>query len=370
MGFWSKTTLIVIVSALYLARRGRQVFVKPRYKRIYWFCCLVSLAVLLFVLSIKPGSGIPGAVLTWLGSYSLAIFFYAFLIVLLLEIIRKANFRWGLISPATEPTPMQVVVGIIVVLAGLLGYGTWNAWHPVIKLYEITIPKEVPGSKDLHVVMVSDLHLGAIVNRERLIGIVDLINQQKPDLVILAGDVVDEENWKPFEDQGMSEILGRLKPKLGTFMIMGNHDVKTGEEESLLKGAGITVLRDQFLLVDKRFYLVGRENRDNQPPRTKKVLGTVMEGIDRELPIILIDHNPHDFYEPLIEGVDLQLSGHTHHGQIFPNNLITACTYEVDWGYLQKGTLQVVVSSGVGTTGPPIRIGTTPELVDLMLHFK
>jgi predicted MPP superfamily phosphohydrolase len=370
MGFWSKTTLMAIISVLYIAWRGGQVFVQPRYKRVYWFGCLAWLAAILVILSVKPDAGIPATILTWLASYALAAFFYAFLMVLLLDIVRHANSKWGFIPPSLTPRPSQVVVGVMVILAGILGYGTWSAWHPVIQSYEINIPKGVAASKDLHVVLVSDLHLGVIVNRERLSSIVELINRQNPDLVILAGDVVDRENLKPFDEQRMDEILMRLRPEWGTFMIMGNHDVRTGEEDARLQAAGITVLRDQYQLVDNRFYLVGRENRDNQPPETKKVLGEVMEGINRELPIILIDHNPYDFYEPLVEGVDLQLSGHTHHGQIFPNNLITAGIYEVDWGYLQKGPLQVVVSSGIGTTGPPVRVGTRPELVDLMIHFN
>lgn len=370
MGFWSKTTLLVIISALYIAWRGRQAFIQPRYKKGYWFCCLSLLAVILFMLSVKPGAGIPSTVLTWLGSYLMAAFFYVFLIVLLLDIVHKANSRLGFIHPSYKPGPLQIVLGVVVITAGILGYGTWNAWHPVIRPYEINIAKEVSGSKDLHVVLVSDLHLGVIVNRQRLSDMVDLINRQNPDLVILAGDVVDEGNLKPFQAQRMDEILIRLKPKLGTFMIMGNHDVRTGEEEALLQAAGITVLRDQYQLIDGRFYLVGRENRMNLPPANKRVLGAVMEGIDRRFPIILIDHNPYNFYEPLVEGVDLQLSGHTHQGQLFPNNLLSACTYELDWGYLQTGALQVVVSSGIGTTGPPIRIGTTPEMVDLTIHFK
>lgn len=369
MGFWSKTTLIVIISALYIAWRGRQAFVQPAYKRGYWFCCLAWLAVILIMLSIKPGAGIPGQVFTCL-AYLMAVFFYAFLIVLLLDIVHMVNSKWGFTPPSLRPAPMQIAVGVMVILAGILGYGTWNARHPVVRSYQINISKEVPGPKELHVVLVSDLHLGVIMDRERLSRIVDLINRQNPELVVLAGDLVDEGNLNPFKEQRMDEILRRLKPKFGTFITMGNHDVKTGEEEALLRTTGITVLRDQYQLVDNRFYLIGRENRDNLPSREKKALGTVMEGINRELPIILIDHNPYNFYEPLVEGVDLQLSGHTHGGQIFPNNLITACTYEVNWGYLQKGSLQVVVSSGIGTTGPPIRVGTTPELVDLIINFK
>ncbi|MEN6327392.1 MAG: metallophosphoesterase, partial [Syntrophomonas sp.] len=99
-------------------------------------------------------------------------------------------------------------------------------------------------------------------------------------------------------------------------------------------------------------------------------LAETMAGVKHELPIILMKHSPVDLEEARINGVDLQLSGHTHQGQLFPNNFITNKMYDVDWGYLRQGNLQVVVSTGVGTWGPPIRIGNTPEIVDLRINFK
>jgi hypothetical protein len=95
-----------------------------------------------------------------------------------------------------------------------------------------------------------------------------------------------------------------------------------------------------------------------------------MEGIDRNLPVILLDHQPVNLDEPAQLGIDLQLSGHTHRGQLFPNHLITGRIYENDWGLITRGTLNVVVSSGVGTWGPPIRVGNKPEVVEIVIHFK
>lgn len=369
MDFLSKSTFLVSVTALYIAWRGRQAFVSTRYKRIYWLGCLALLSSIILIISIKPDTGVTGTVLTWLGSYSIGAFFYAFLLVLLLDILRKADNWWGFIPYVLKRSPSRVCWGIIILVACILAFGTWNAWHPVLQSYEINIAKKVDGAKDLHVVMVSDLHLGTIVNRDRLSHIVELINRQNPDLIILAGDVVDG-SMRPFNQQHMGDILLRLKPKLGTFMVMGNHDIRTSEALACLQAAGITVLLDQCQLVDNRFYLVGRDYRRSRVAWFKTDLNSVMKGINHDVPIILIDHNPTNLEEALAAGVDLQLSGHTHRGQMFPNNLVTASTYEVDWGYLQKERLQVVVSSGIGTTGPPIRIGSTPELVDLMIHFQ
>lgn len=370
MGFWSIALFLIVGIAFYIAWRARQAFVPPRYKWIYWLSCLLLLAFFIILRSVKPGTGTLGTVLTWLGSYSLAAFFYAFLVVLLLDIVRKADDWLGFIPSSLKPSPPRIGLGVIILLVGILTYGTWNAWHPVLQPYEINIAKQVNGAKSLHAVMVSDLHLGTIVDRERLSHIVELINQQNPDLVIMAGDVIDGD-MGPFVDQRMDEVLLELKPKLGTFMVLGNHDGRAGEEVTCLQAAGVTVLRDQYQLVDNRFYLVGRDNRGFQPSsRAKNDLKEVMKGINQDLPIILIDHNPSNLEEALTGGVDLQLSGHTHQGQMFPNNFVTASMYEVDWGYLKKERLQVVVSTGVGTWGPPIRIGSTPELVDLLIHFQ
>lgn len=370
MGFWSIALFFMVGSAAYVAWRGRQAFVPPRYKWIYWLGCLLLLVFLLFVRSVNTGAGTLGSAITWLGSYSLAAFIYAFFIVLLVDVIRKADDIMGFIPSVLKQSPSLIGLGVVVALAVVLAYGTWNAHHPVIQSYEINIAKKVNGEKNLHVVMVSDLHLGKIVNRERLAYIVDLINQQNPDLILIAGDVIDGD-IKPFKEQHMYEVLLQLKPKLGTYMVLGNHDGRSGDELTRLLAGGITVLRDQYQLVDKRFYLVGRDNRGFQPSsKAKLALSEIIKGINQDLPVILIDHNPSDLDEARNCGVDLQLSGHTHQGQIVPNNLITASMYEVDWGYLKKDRLQVVVSSGVGTWGPPIRIGSTPELVDLVINFQ
>jgi predicted MPP superfamily phosphohydrolase len=101
----------------------------------------------------------------------------------------------------------------------------------------------------------------------------------------------------------------------------------------------------------------------------RKDLSTLLQGVDKKLPIILLDHQPYNLSEAEKNGVDLQLSGHTHKGQISPGNLITKKVYEVDWGYEKKGNFNIYVSSGVGTWGPPIRTGSHSEIVDIYINF-
>ena len=139
-----------------------------------------------------------------------------------------------------------------------------------------------------------------------------------------------------------------------------------------LEQGNVHVLRDNGLLIADSFYLVGRDDvsKERYTGMSRQDLATFMTGIDRNLPIILLDHQPHNLQDGVTQGADLQLSGHTHLGQLFPNNLLMKYLYELDWGYLRKENLQIIVSCGIGTWGPPIRIGNHPEIVNITIHFE
>ncbi|WP_199241659.1 hypothetical protein [Desulfosporosinus sp. Sb-LF] len=137
--------------------------------------------------------------------------------------------------------------------------------------------------------------------------------------------------------------------------------------------AGVNVLRDQYIKVENSFYIIGRDNpsrRSGGNTEGRKELGDLIKGVDSSLPLILLDHQPLELETAQQNQIDLQLAGHTHEGQLFPGNLITKLVYEIDWGYLKKGNYNLIVSSGYGTWGPPLRIGTHSEIVCATLHFK
>jgi len=365
--------LLLLVAIFYAGKRGQQAFdsyIPPAYRKVYWA------VYLLFASSFLLGRGLPfnnrflNEVLTWTGSYALAFLYYSFFILLIIDILRLLD-RWlGFIPNSIKRSPAKIGMAVIGLLIGLLAYGSWNAWNPVFTSYEINIPKTASGNEQLHVIMISDLHLGEIVNNGRLAEIVQLINQRNPDIVLIGGDLIDGDIG-PFAEQNMGSTFRQLQPRLGTFMVLGNHDGHGKEVIPYFQAAGITVLSDQYQLVENSFYLVGEDYGGYQNlGSSPHDLAGIMAGINRDLPIILLKHSPTDIEEARINSVDLQLSGHTHQGQLFPNNFITERMYETDWGYLQKGDLQVIVSTGFGTWGPPIRIGNTPEVVDLIVNFK
>jgi len=201
-----------------------------------------------------------------------------------------------------------------------------------------------------------------------------MVNELKPDLILFAGDVFDE-NIESSNKQQVSDTFRKLSAPYGVFAVLGNHEYIGGNAEEAidyLGEAGVQVLRDDFLEIAGSFNLVGRDDRSgaryNGGPRQD--LKTLMQGIDRDLPIIVMDHQPSHLEEPEGQGVDLQVSGHTHAGQLFPIGYITRRIFEDDWGLLRKDNFQIIVSCGYGTWGPPIRLGNTPEVVDIMIKFN
>lgn len=138
-----------------------------------------------------------------------------------------------------------------------------------------------------------------------------------------------------------------------------------------LEGAGVNVLRDRWLKVAGSFYVIGRDESSKARFTGEKRLDLqdLLKGVDNSLPLILLDHVPSQLQEAQAQGIDLQLSGHTHRGQLFPNQFITSKIFEDDWGLLRKGNYQIIVSSGFGTWGPPIRVGNKPEIVDITMRF-
>jgi predicted MPP superfamily phosphohydrolase len=311
--------------------------------------------------------------LTVFGSYWLACMYYLVIILLLVDLTRILDHRLGFLPDAIKNPPLAAL-GVTLLTVGILAYGSWNAHHPRITEYSLEISKNAGDLNELSIVAVSDVHLGPIVHNGRLRHMVDMVNSLKPDLVLMPGDIIDE-NVKPFVEQKMPDTLRLLHPKYGIYAVLGNHEYMGGHVELTvhhLEEAGVQVLRDGWVLVADSFYVVGRDETMGRHTgrRVRRPLSEILTGIDYSKPVIMIDHQPVDLDESDRNGVDLQVSGHTHLGQLFPNQLVTDRLFENDYGYLKKENLQVIVSAGYGTWGPPIRIGNTPEIVHIKVTFS
>jgi predicted MPP superfamily phosphohydrolase len=171
----------------------------------------------------------------------------------------------------------------------------------------------------------------------------------------------------------MAAVLQQLEAPHGVYAIPGNHEYFSGINAAVdyMEKAGINVLRDSTIRVAEGYFLVGRDDRQgNAFGGKRQTLDSLMQNVDKSLPVIMLDHQPFALEEAEKNGVDLQLSGHTHHGQLFPFNFITKKVYEVSWGYKRKGNTHYYVSCGVGTWGPPVRVGHRPEIVIINLTFN
>jgi uncharacterized protein len=314
--------------------------------------------------------------ITMIGSFWLAAMLYFLLAVLLIDIIRLADYYLPFIPSFITGNififKRYLIFSIITIVGILIAYGSFNARKPVIRELTLSVPKSAGNFKELNIALVSDLHLGSILANRHLDRIVRKINDLNPDLILMAGDVFDEDLHAVIE-KDLGSGLKRLKSKMGVYAVTGNHEYIGGVAPAVdyLEKHGVQMIRDSAFLIENSFYLIGREDRDKQRfsgfPR--KALPQIMNGTNKELPLILMDHQPFTLNESLDKGIDLHLSGHTHNGQIWPLNYIIDAIYEVGYGYVNKSGMHVYVSSGVGTWGPPVRIGTRPEIVNIRLRF-
>ena len=240
----------------------------------------------------------------------------------------------------------------------------------------------------MKVVLVADLHLGYNIGEKQMQQMVDRINEQDADLVVIAGDIFDNE-WEAVEaPETIAATLRSIRSKYGVYACYGNHDIEepvlagftfrqSEKKESdprmdeFLKDANITLLRDEGMLIDGKFYLYGRPDahRPGRGIETRKTPDEITAGLDKDKPIIVLDHQPKELQELADAGVDIDLCGHTHDGQMFPGNLTIKLMWENACGYLQKGKMDNIVTSGVGLFGPNMRVGTKAEICPITIHF-
>jgi len=201
---------------------------------------------------------------------------------------------------------------------------------------------------------------------------VDMVHVIRPDIVLLCGDIVDED-LGPVIENNLGEMLRSIRSRYGTYAVTGNHEYIGGVDAACryLSDHGVKLLRDEAVLIDGSFYLVGREDRSIRQftGMTRRPLWSIMKGVDRSLPVIMMDHQPLRLSSAVENGVDLQVSGHTHHGQLWPANIVTGLIYEVSRGFKKIGGTSFYVSCGFGTWGPPARLGNRPEVVHIYVRF-
>lgn len=375
--FFSIVISIFLSLSYYVYVRGAQAFPAGTTERRWFtlFFVILSFSYIVARTMERIYPSVVSDIFTWIGSFWLAAFFYFLILLVAIDLLRLVNAVIPFLPESWGSLPFKRVLFIASsgVVGLLLLIGFINARNPRVKSIELEINKKFKGRDDLHVVFASDIHLGTLIGPRQTERIVNKINRLNPDLILLGGDIVDED-LGPVIRGNLGESLDKLNAPLGVLGITGNHEYIGGAQQAVeyLEAHGIHMIRDSILLIDGGIFIVGREDRDMPrfEGKERKPIDSLMQGIDQEKPIILLDHQPFELNEKQKAGVDLTLSGHTHHGQIWPLNYITKSIFEVSWGYKLKGNMHVYVSSGAGGWGPPVRLGNRPEIISLKLKFQ
>ncbi len=364
---------------LYIFVRGWQVL--PAHSPLRMVYAVVMPALMIsFILGRTLESynlSIVSEALIWTGSFWFAAMLYVILFLLGFDVLRLVDHFFGIlpafVTAHYETTKQIAAMTVVAVVLVLIAAGYVNASTTDVRMLDLDLEKRANGGTPLHLVVASDIHLGTIIGRTRLERLVETINGLHPDIILLPGDIVDED-LAPVIAEDLGSSLRKLEAQFGVYAVTGNHEFIGGVEEACryLSDHGITILRDRSVALDNGLVIVGREDRSiaQFTGNRRRSLSSLMAGVDTSCPVILMDHQPIGLREAQDGGIDLQLSGHTHHGQLWPLSVITRMVYEVSWGYLRKDHTHYFVSCGVGTWGPPVRIGNRPEIISITLRFR
>jgi predicted MPP superfamily phosphohydrolase len=321
----------------------------------------------------------PVAYDIWLGVGAVWFAFLVYFILLLLglDILRLLesffHFFPKFIYNNYELTKKITAIVIVAFVSIIVFWGNLNKRDITINTLNISLPKGEGKLNELNIVLAADLHLSPIDGERLLTKIIDGMNSLNPDIILLAGDIVDDKA-EILKQRKIGESFKKLNPKYGVYTINGNHEFINEVEASdkYAEHLGMKVLRDEYELIDSSFYIIGREDvvMKQFTGKERKSLEDIISTINSNHPKIFLDHTPVKLEQAEKNGIDLQLSGHTHHGQIWPGNIITNMIYEVSWGYKKKGKTQYYVTSGAGTWGPPVRTGSKSEIVNIKIKFE
>jgi Predicted phosphohydrolases len=366
--------LIFSLANYYLYIRGLQAFSITQPLKKWYLIAFLLLSSSFFAGMILERTA-SSAFSEWVvrvGTMWLPFMLYLLMAVVLIDIVRVFNHFFHFLPLITQSLKQTVGIVTISLVTVVVIAGYINAMIVHVKEIPLIINKKVEGKPEMKVLMVSDIHLGALIRERHEQRLLHIINEQKPDLVLICGDLIDSE-IAPVIRKKLGKHIQEIKTPFGVYAVTGNHEYIGGIDQSLayLKSIHIKVLIDSIVTLPNGVQVVGRNDRAaGHGVKGQKPLAELLSGINHENPVIVMNHQPYNLSEASDAGVDLHLSGHTHHGQLWPINYITKAMFELSWGYLKKGATHFYVSSGYGTWGPAIRLGNRPEVVVFNLSFK
>lgn len=298
-------------------------------------------------------------------------FFAGSWIGLLVNLVLFFVLAWAIvgISSLFGIAPKEKILALIVVYAAITysAYGIWNAFSQTVTHVDISIadlPESWVGKK---IVQISDVHLGHIYSPRYMEGLAQKVSALKPDAIVITGDLFDGTDGSL--DIFTQSLNGLVAPD-GIYYVTGNHETYLGVEKvsALINKTKIIELKDQMREVDG-LQFVGIDYPQRMDSKDIGAVIAGMSGFDPQKPSILLWHIPTQIEAAKKAGISLQLSGHTHNGQLFPFGFVTKLIFKgYDYGYKKEGNYSIYTSSGLGGWGPPMRTEKTSEIVEIKLY--
>lgn len=363
-------TLAYIIPNIYVYFRIKHLFISKVYRSWYSLVYIMSAAIYPIAESFhSPEMNIMVRILSEVSGYTLPFFLYLFLFVLLFDLFMLFNLIFKVIRSETRKgfsfrfytLAAMVALSVSIVIAGAI-----NLNNIRISRYRIEVPRRGSKIDHLRIAFAADLHLQQSVSPGFIEQFVGKIASLQPDLMLYGGDMTegDSENETT---QAIESALKKIQAKYGVFGVTGNHEFYGGRGNGdFFRKAGIILLCDTMLRIDDSFYIAGRYD---QHFRQRKTVNEILGHDSPDLPVILLDHRPTELQEVSFSGADVQLSGHTHNGQLFPLNLITRGIYELSRGYKKIRNTHFFVTSGLRLWGPPVKTAGKSEIMLVEIEF-
>lgn len=364
--------------------------------RFNWLRFKVPFAVVYLFMALSPviafllPKSAVAIVIRRISTYWIGIMLYSLLYVVLFDLLRLIAKHTKLKNTLLFSRGSVISIGSVVVACAVATclYGIFNARNIKVNEYSVTVNKSCGSDKHLKAVLVADLHMGYAIGVDHITNMVEKINQQDADIVIIAGDIFDNSYDGMDDPEGIKAQLRSIKSKYGVYAVYGNHDIDekilmgftfdwggkqlhSEKMTNFMKDCNIKLINDESVLINDEFYLVGRRDTDKPGTEdgTRAEISELTKDLDKTKPIFVLSHEPDELQKTADAGADIDFSGHTHDGQLFPGNLTIGLFWENPCGMIKKDNMYSIVTSGVGVYGTFMRVGTDAEICSVDIDF-
>lgn len=364
--------------------------------RFNWLRFKVPFAVVYLFMALSPviafllPKSAVAIVIRRISTYWIGIMLYSLLYVVLFDLLRLIAKHTKLKNTLLFSRGSVISIGSVVVACAVATclYGIFNARNIKVNEYSVTVNKSCGSDKHLKAVLVADLHMGYAIGVDHITNMVKKINEQNADIVIIAGDIFDNSYDGMDDPEGIKAQLKSIKSKYGVYAVYGNHDIdekilmgftfdwggkqlNSKKMTNFMKECNIKLINDESVLINDEFYLVGRRDTDKPGTEdgTRAEISELTKDLDKTKPIFVLSHEPDELQKTADAGADIDFSGHTHDGQLFPGNLTIGLFWENPCGMIKKDNMYSIVTSGVGVYGTFMRVGTDAEICSVDIDF-